>query len=130
MESDGIVSYPIALCANTQTGVESVRLTEVESETPGTVVARGCEGTQNEAGAQAGHVCLFQASAKGAQENQWKNAKFVTMREPDAVQSTTSGTQGVRAVFESTGFNAQATGSVPAGGSYLVAGGPWAVTAP
>ena len=128
-EADGVVSYHIPLCAGTQTLVENVRLSEVESETPTQVVARGCGGTQNEAEAQPGHVCLFQASRLGATEAQWKGAKFIQMAEPDAVLSTTSGTQGVRAVFATTGFQATAKGTNPAEGAYLVAGGPWAVTA-
>jgi hypothetical protein len=128
-EFDAVVSYPIALCAGTQTGVESVHLTELESEMPAAYVARGCEGAQNEAGAQPGHLCLFTANDPGATEALWKNAKFVAMREPDGVDSTTSGTQGVRAVFQTTGFQDTGKGTIPAGGSYLVAGGPWAVTA-
>ena len=127
MESDGVVSYSIPLCAGTQTGVENVHL--VEEATPAEVVEHGCEGTQNEAGAQPGHVCLFTANRPGALEKLWKSAKFVQMEEPDAVVSTTSGTQGVRAVFATTGFQATAKGTIPAEGAYLVAGGPWAVTA-
>jgi hypothetical protein len=129
-EADGVVSYQIPLCVGTQTGVESVHLTETESETPGTVVAKGCEGAQNEAGAQAGHVCLFTANGPGATEPVWKNAHFVAMREPDGITSPTSGTQGVRAVFQTTGFKEEGKGTVPAGGAYLAAGGPWAVRAP
>jgi hypothetical protein len=52
------------------------------------------------------------------------------MEEPDAAVSTTSGIQGVRAVFATTGFNENGKGTVPAGGAYLVAGGGWALTAP
>jgi hypothetical protein len=125
-----VVSYQIPLCAGTQTGVENVRLSEVESEDPVTFHTRGCEGSQNEAGAAPGHVCLFQASRAGAQESLWKGAKFIQMAEPDAIVSTTSGTQGVRAVFATSGFVATGKGTIPAGGAYLVAGGPWAVTAP
>ena len=129
MESDGMVSYQIPLCALTQTGVENVYLTELESETPSQVLARGCEASPNEAGAMPGHVCVVTANRAGASEKLWKNAKFVQMEEPDAVVSTTSGTQGVRAVFATTGFQATAKGTIPAEGAYLVAGGPWAVTA-
>jgi hypothetical protein len=129
-EFDGVVSYQIPLCPNTQTGVLSVYLTEVKSEIPATVVAEGCEGSQNEAGAQPGHVCLFTANGPGATESVWKNAAFVTMREPDGVTSPTSGTQGVRAVFQTKGFQETGKGSIPAGGAYLVAAGPWAVRAP
>jgi hypothetical protein len=128
-EFDAVVSYPIPLCAGTQTGVESVYLTEAESGEPFTYTARGCEGSQNEAGAQPGHVCLFTANGPGATEGEWKNAKFSHVSEPDAVESLTSGTQGVRAVFHTTGFLATGQGTIPAGGAYLVAGGPWAVTA-
>jgi hypothetical protein len=110
--------------------VTSVRLTEAESEAPLTALEKGCEGSQNEAGAQPGHVCLFQASDAGSTESVWKNAKFVQMEEPDAVVSATSGTQGVRAVYRTTGFAESGKGTIPAGGAYLVAGGPWAVTAP
>jgi hypothetical protein len=126
MESDAVVSYQIPLCAGTQTGVESVHLTEFESE----IFIEKCPGTQNEAAAQPGHVCLFTANRLGATEPLWKNAKFVQMEEPDAVPSTTSGTQGVRAVFATTGFLSTGKGTIPAGGAYLVAGGAWAVTAP
>jgi hypothetical protein len=128
-ESDGLVSYPIPLCAGTQTGVESVYLTELESVEPLVYTAKGCEGNANEAGAQPGHVCLFTANGPGATESLWKNAKFSHMSEPDAVESLTSGTQGVRAVFHTNGFLATGKGTIPAGGAYLVAGGPWAVTA-
>jgi hypothetical protein len=108
-----------------------VHLTESESELPLVVVEKGCEGSQNEAGAQAGHVCLLTANGPGATESVWKNAKFVTMREPDGTTSSSSGTQGVRAVFQTTGFKESGgLGSIPAGGAYLVAGGPWAVRAP
>jgi hypothetical protein len=126
-----MVSYSLPLCAGTQSGVENVYLTEEEIEVggPGRVVERGCEGTQNEAGAQPGHVCLFTANRPGALEKLWKSAKFVQMEEPDAVVSTTSGTQGVRAVFATTGFLATGKGTIPAGGAYLVAAGPWAVRA-
>ena len=126
-----MVSYPIPLCEGTQTGVTSVRLTELESETPLTIVEKGCEGAGiPQAGAQAGHVCLFQGSDPGATEPLWKNAKFVQMEEPDAVVSLTSGTQGVRAVFRTTGYLESGKGTIPAGGAYLVAGGAWAVRAP
>jgi hypothetical protein len=129
-EFDAVVSYPIPLCAGTQQGVESVYLTEAQSGEPSVYTAKGCEGNQNEAGAQPGHVCLFTANGPGATESLWKDAKFKEMREPDGVPSLTSGTQGVRAVFQTTGFNENGKGTVPAGGAYLVAGGPWAVTAP
>jgi hypothetical protein len=125
-----VVSYQIPLCAGTQTMVENVRLSEVESETSTQVAARGCGGTQNEAEAQPGHVCLFQASRLGAQESLWKGAKFIQMEEPDAIVSTTSGTQGVRAVFATSGYKENGLGTIPPGGAYVVAGGPWAVTAP
>ena len=59
-----------------------------------------------------------------------ENAKFVQMEEPDAVVSLTSGTQGVRAVFRTTGYLESGKGTIPAGGAYLVAGGAWAVRAP
>jgi hypothetical protein len=57
---------------------------------------------------------------------------FVKFEEPDAVQSATSGRQGVRANFQTKpfAFNNEGKGTIPAGGAYLVAGGPWAVTAP
>jgi hypothetical protein len=129
-EADGVASYQVPLCAGTQTSVFSVYLTEVESETPFVVVEKGCEGAPNEAGAQAGHVCLFTANGPGATEGQWKNAHFASMREPDGVTSTTSGTQGVRAVFQTKGFEETGKGTVPAGGAYLIAGGAWAVRAP
>jgi hypothetical protein len=72
---------------------------------------------------------VFLSSRPGATENVWKNAKFVQTEEPDAFLSTTSGTQGVRVVFATNGFLATGRGTIPAGGAYLVAGGPWAVTA-
>jgi hypothetical protein len=93
-------------------------------------VAKGCEGNQNEAAAAPGHLCLFTAESPGATENVWKSAKFVKMEEPDAIESVTSGKQGERAVFRTTGFTETGKGSVPPAGSYLIAGGPWAVTAP
>jgi hypothetical protein len=132
MESDGVVSYSLPLCAGTQTGVENVHLSE--EETPAKLVERGCEGSELEAGAQPGHMCLFTANRPGANENlhpgtDWKNAAFVQFDEPDGIMSTTSGTQGVRAVFATTGFSATGKGTIPAGGAYLVAGGPWAVRA-
>jgi hypothetical protein len=114
----------------TQTGVVIERMTEVESETPATVVEKGCEGSQNEAGAQAGHVCLFQAGDPGSTENLWRGSKFAQVEEPDATVSTTSGTQGIRVVYRTTGYAETGKGTVPAGGAYLVAGGPWAVRAP
>jgi hypothetical protein len=136
-ESDGLVSYQIPLCEqpppappSTVVVVESVYLNEKESTESGIYVAKGCEGSQNEAGAQAGHVCLFTAGSPGGTESVWKNAKFVTMQEPDATVSLQSGKQGVRAVFRATGFAETGKGSIPAGGAYLVAGGPWAVRAP
>jgi hypothetical protein len=113
-----------------ETGVEAVRLTEVESETALTIFEKGCEGTQAEAGAQSGHLCLFQSSGPGATEPLWKGAKFVRMAEPDGVQSIASGFQGDLAVFQTTGFVATGKGTVPAGGAYLAAGGAWAVRAP
>jgi hypothetical protein len=75
-------------------------------------------------------VCLFTANDLGSNEPNWKNAKWVQNEEPDAIVSATSGTQGIRAVFRTTGFLASGKGTIPVGGSYLVAGGPWAVTAP
>jgi hypothetical protein len=75
-------------------------------------------------------LCLFTANRLGANEPVWKNAKFVGMFEPDGVPGVASGTQGARAVFQTTGFIASGKGTVPAAGSFLVAGGPWAVTAP
>ena len=107
-----------------------MRLTEAESEAPLTVVEKGCEGAQNEVGAQAGHVCLFQASDAGSTEGQWHGAHFQQMEEPDAMASTTSGTFGVRAVYRTTGYLETGKGTVPAGGAYLVAGGGWAVRSP
>jgi hypothetical protein len=135
-ESDGVISYNIPLCVeSTQPGqkltnVEMVHLTEAESEIPPTYVGRGCNGSQSEAEAQPGHLCVFTANGVGATEPLWKNAKFVKMYEPDGVENLNSGTQGARVIFHTTGFNAIATGTVPAGGAYLVAGGAWAVTAP
>ena len=122
-----MVSYSLPLCAGTQTGVVAVRLPE--NPAPLEVVERGCEGTGNEAGAQPGHVCLFTENRAGATETLWKSANFVQFDEPDGIMSTTSGTQGVRAVFATTGFQAAGKGTIPAEGAYLVAGGPWAVTA-
>src|SRR5262249_13591622 len=126
--------YPVPLCAEVlgTTKVKSVRLTELESETPSVIAEKGCEGVgANEPGAQPGHVCLFQASDLGALENKWKNAKFVWMEEPWGVgASETSGFLGVRAVFRTVGWNVSATGTIAAGGAYLVAGGTWAVRAP
>jgi hypothetical protein len=132
-EASGVVSYSIPLCLNSlgETGVKSVRLSEAESETPARILEVGCEGAGvPQAGAQPGHVCLFQASNLGATEAQWKGAKFAGMFEPDMVLSENSGAQGVRAVFETTGFLSTAKGTIPAGGAYLVAGGTWAVRAP
>jgi hypothetical protein len=128
--SDAVVSYQIPLCAGTQTGVENVRLSEPESEEPVIIAAKGCAGNGNEAGAQPGHVCLFTQNRQGATESLWHGAKFVEFDEPDGVMSLTSGTQGVRAVFATTGFKENGFGTIPHGGAYLVAGGPWAVTAP
>jgi hypothetical protein len=125
-----VASYQIPLCAGTQTGVTSRYLTEKESEEPSSFEPLGCTGSQNEPSALPGNVCLFTASDPGATEAQWKHVKFVRMEEPDAVASTTSGRLGVRAVFQTTGFNTAATGTIPAGGAYLAAGGAWAVTAP
>jgi hypothetical protein len=127
MESDGLASYHVPLCAGTQTGVEAVRLPE--NPAPTEVVARGCEGNGNEAGAQPGHVCLFTENRPGATEPLWKNANFVQFDEPDGIMSKTSGTQGVRAVFANSNFKETGRGTIPPGGAYLVAGGPWAVTA-
>jgi hypothetical protein len=135
-EADGVVSYNIPLCVEIPqpgaklTNVETVHLTEVESETPPTYVARGCEGSQSEAGAQPGHLCVFTANGPGATEPLWKNAKFQKFYEADGIENTQSGAQGERIVFQTTGFKATGLGTVPAGGAYLVAGGPWAVTAP
>jgi hypothetical protein len=124
-----VASYQIPLCEGTQNLVESAYLTEKESEIPSSFEPVGCLGSQNEPGAIPGHVCLFTAGDPGATEPQWKHVKFVRMEEPDAVGSTTSGRLGVRAVFQTTGFNTAATGTIPAGGAYLAAGGAWAVTA-
>jgi hypothetical protein len=135
-ESDGVVSYNIPLCVEfisvggPRTNVHMVYLTEAESELPITFVEKGCEGSQNEAGAQPGHLCLFTANAPGATEIQWKNAHFAKMDEPDGVENVESGTQGARAVFRTIPFSETGKGTVPAPGAYLVAGGPWAVTAP
>jgi hypothetical protein len=45
----------------------------------------------------------------------------------DHIVTTGSGRLGVSVVFKTTGFNATGKGTVPVGGSYLVAGGGWAV---
>jgi hypothetical protein len=129
-QSLGMVSYPVPLCVGKQTLTTIVRFTEAESEAPLTVTEKGCEGGQNEAGAQAGHVCVFQASNPGSTEGQWHGAAFNHVEEPDAVTSTTSGTQGIRVVYRTTGYLETGKGTVPAGGAYLVAGGPWAVRSP
>jgi len=129
-QSEGVVSFQVPLCVGTNAGVESVYLTEKTSENPGEYTALGCLGNQNEAGAEPGRLCLFTANTVGGVESLWKNAKFVRMAEPDAVPSVNPGLQGARAVFQTTGFNKEAKGTIPAGGAYLVAGGPWAVTAP
>jgi hypothetical protein len=134
-ESDASISYNIHLCnegilpGENRTFVEMVYLTEAESEEPIKYVERGCEGNSNEAGAQPAHLCVFTANAAGATESVWKNAKFAKMTEPDAVENLFSGRFGARAVFRTTGFVATGKGTVPAAGSYLVAGGSWAVTA-
>jgi hypothetical protein len=107
-----------------------VHLTEAESEVPATYTARGCTGSQNEAGAEPGKACAFTANRLGANEPNWKSAKWVQNSEPDGVTSLTSGKVGFRMVFQTTGWIASGKGTVPAGGSYLVGGGPWAVTAP
>jgi hypothetical protein len=126
-----VISYQLPLCAGTQTSVKAERFTESESETPGALEARGCAGsTQNEAVATPGHLCVLQASGPGGQEFQWKDAKFVAMKEPDALQSETSGQIGERVVFQTNPFSVDAKGTIAAGGAYLAAGGPWAVTAP
>jgi hypothetical protein len=135
-EVDGVVSYQIPLCKInvvilSPAGVEAVYLTEAESELPFTYTARGCGGSANEAEAEPGHLCLFTANGPGSTEARWQNAHFRYMQEPDGVQSIASGTRGDRAVFVTTNFRETGPlGTVPAGGSYLVAGGPWAVTAP
>jgi hypothetical protein len=48
------------------------------------------------------------------------------LREPNPAKPST----GIRAFFHTPGFNAQGTGTIPAGGAYLAAGGAGAVTAP
>jgi hypothetical protein len=118
------------MCAGTNTATVIDRFTEAESEDSVIVLQSGCAGGQNEAGATPGHLCIFQASTAGEHEAQWKNAKFVQVEEPDTVLATFPGIQGVRVVFRTTGFNATTTGTVPAGGATLSAGGPWALTAP
>ena len=129
MESDGVVSYSLPLCEGTQTGVTAVHLKE--EATPMEVVESFCIGNGNEAGAQPGHLCVFTENRLGATERaNWKNAAFVQFDEPDGVATTTSARQGLRVVFATTGFLATGKGTIPAGGAYLVAGGPWAVTAP
>jgi hypothetical protein len=129
-----VVSYSIPLCETAPKQpvvVKSVRLTELESETPITIAEKGCEGVgANEPGAQPGHVCLFQASDPGSLESQWKNAKFAQMEDQSAIVDENSSFQGVRAVFRTVGWNSSATGTIAAGGAYLVAGGSWAATAP
>jgi hypothetical protein len=127
-ESDAVVSYQVQLCEGAPALTKSVYLTEFESKLPGEKIV--CPGNVNEAGANPGEVCLFTANRLGAEESLWKNAKWVTNMEPDGVPSTTSGKQGIRAVFQTTGWIASGKGTVPAGGAYLVGGGPWAVTAP
>jgi hypothetical protein len=134
-EAIAVVSYQIPLCekAPPEVGpvtVEMVRLTEAESMEPTVFVPKGCEGSANEAGAQAGHLCLFQSGDPGATEAVWHGATFRAMEEPDGILSLTSGRQGARAVFKTTGFNENGKGTVPALGAYLVAAGPWAVRSP
>jgi hypothetical protein len=94
------------------------------------VVAKGCAGSQNEAEAQVGHLCIFNAQAPGAIESEWHGATFKRVEEPDAILSTVSGKQGIRIVFQTTGFSEGGQGTVPAGGAFLSAGGPWAVRSP
>jgi hypothetical protein len=135
-ESDAVVSYPVPLCETTPptipptpVAVETVYLTEFESGPP--IDRLVCKaGSQNEAAAEPGKACVFTGNRVGAEESQWKNAKFVHNAEPDGNESLTSGKVGFRVVFATTGFIASGKGTVPAGGAYLVAGGPWAVTAP
>src|SRR5262249_33872205 len=129
-EFDAVVSYQIPLCEGAPALTETVHLTEAESEVPATYTARGCQGNQNEAAAEPGRACAFTANRLGANEPLWKSAKWVTNLEPDGVSSLTSGKVGFRMVFQTTGWIASGKGTVPAGGAYLVAGGPWAVTAP
>jgi hypothetical protein len=107
-----------------------VYLNELESVEPLHYVELGCEGSATEAGAQPGHLCMFTSNGPGAQESLWKNAKFVHMSEPDGAEALESARQGARAVFRAKGFSETGNGTIPAGGAYLVAGGPWAVTAP
>jgi hypothetical protein len=124
-----VVSYSIPLCALTESKVENVLLPN--SPAASEVVARGCEGTEREAAAQPGHLCVFSSElGPGGREAVWKNAKFVQFDEPDGIVSLTSGVQGVLLVFQTKGFNSAATATIAPGGAYLVAGGPWAVTAP
>jgi hypothetical protein len=132
-EAEGVVSYPIPLCIKEpfhETGVEAVYLTEKESEEPHAYVARGCGGSQDEAEAEPGHLCVFTSGRTGATEPLWKNAKFREMDEPDGIPSVFSGQQGDRVVFQTSFFNKEGTGTILPGGAYLGAGGPWAVTAP
>jgi hypothetical protein len=108
--------------------MEAVHLTEKESETSPEFVARGCEGGQTFPGATEGHMCLFQASGPGGTEPLWKSAKFVEFVNVDHINTTGTGLLGVRVVYRATGFVATGKGSTPVGGSFLTAGGGWAVT--
>jgi hypothetical protein len=136
-EAGAAVSLQIPLCEKTPgvptegpVTVEAEYLTEKVSENPAEYTALGCKGSQNEAEADPGKACIFTANGVGATEPHWKNAKFAHTSEPDGTESIFSAKQGFRLVFHTTGFNKEATGTIPAGGAYLVAGGPWAVTAP
>jgi hypothetical protein len=135
-EADGAISYNVPLCfESTQPGqkltnVEMVYLTETESETPPIYVGRGCGGSQDEAEALPGHLCVFEANGPGATEPLWKNFQPAKTTEPDGVINLNSAPQGARIVFRTKGFSEVGTGTIPAGGAYVVAGGAWAVTAP
>jgi hypothetical protein len=136
-ESEGVASYAIPLCLMEparHTGVEPVYLTEKESEEPSVYVARGCEETVGSSqvlpSAQPGHLCVFTAPGPGATEPLWKNAHFAKFEAYYGLQAFESPQQGFRAVFETIGFSKEGTGTIPAGGAYLAAGGAWAVTAP
>jgi len=123
----GVVSYPVKLCeATTLTGLQYVNATQ--AETPGSANP-DCVGSVNEPVAIGGWLCVYRGQNGGSKETQDENAAFFKFASTSGEYGGT-GEDGELVLFRTKEFNEVTIIKHTKLGSYLSAGGGWAVNAP
>jgi hypothetical protein len=128
VQSFGVVSYPVKLCEGTVLTTKQY-VNALQAETPGSANPN-CVGSVNEPVAIAGSLCVYRGNNGGSKETQDENAAFFGKFESPSGEYEGTGGDGELVPFRTKEFSEVTIIKHTKLGSYLSAGGGWAVTAP